>query len=54
MGFCQISGHPSKCDILMLLQAAILNAITVKKVTPFSLSRTTPSLGKLPYQNEKP
>ncbi|DBB18521.1 TPA: hypothetical protein ACH3X3_000161 [Trebouxia sp. C0006] len=34
--------------------AAILHAITVKKVMPFSsLSRTTPSLSKLPYQHKK-
>ena len=39
---------------LLLLQAAILHAITVKKVMPFSsLSRTAPSLSKLPYQHKK-
>ncbi len=50
MVFCQISGHLSEFKISQLLQAAILHAITVIKVTPFSLSRTTPSLGK---QNQK-
>lgn len=51
MVLCQTSGRPSGIKLSLLLQAATLHAITVKKVTPFSLSRTTPSLGKLPYQN---
>ena len=49
----QGGGHPSNFKISLLLQAATLHAITVKTVTPFRLSRTTPSLGKLPYQDRK-
>ena len=53
MVYREISGRPLTSSNSLLLQAAILHAITVKKVTPFSLSRATPSLGKLSFQNEK-